>query len=60
MNGLADWLVNLPRYFAEFGEWLNTPVGIGDFTFTPLSALGVSAGLFVAVLVGLKIKNLIF
>lgn len=59
MNDIWDWFVNLPRYFAEFGNWLNQPIGWGDFSFTPLQALGVSAGAFFGVLIALKIKNLI-
>lgn len=59
MNGLADWLINLPRHFAEFGEWLNTPIGVGDWSFTPLGVFGASSLAFVGLLVVLKIKNLI-
>lgn len=59
MNDLAQWLLDLPQYFARFADWLNTPIGVGDWSFTPLMAFGASAGAFVAILIILKIKNLI-
>lgn len=60
MTELLDWLVNLPRHFAQFGEWLTTPIAIGDLSISPLAMLGSSAVAFVGVLVVLKIKNLIW
>lgn len=59
MNDLINWVLNLPKYFGQFGEWLNTPIGIGNVSLTPLAMLGASAGVFVGVLVALKIKSLI-
>ena len=59
MKELTEWLINLPRYFGEFGGWLTTPIQIGNVSLTPLAMFGASAGVFVAVLVALKIKNLI-
>ena len=60
MTDVIDWLVNLPRHFAEFGEWLTKPITIGSVSITPLGMFGSSALAFVGVLVALKIKNLIF
>ena len=58
MNELQEWLINLPRYFGEFGGWLITPIQIGNMSLTPLAMFGASAGVFVVVLIALKIKNL--
>lgn len=59
MNELAQWLIELPKHFAEFGGWLTTPIQIGSFSATPLAMFGASAGAFVGVLVILKIKSLV-
>lgn len=59
MSGLFDWLLQLPQTFGNVLDWLQTEVTIGNFSFTPFSALGASLGVFLAVIVGLKIKSLI-
>lgn len=59
MNGVQEWLINLPRYFADLGAWLTKDFHIGTLTITPLAALGVGLGVFLAVVVALKIKSLI-
>lgn len=54
-----QWLVDLPKSMGGFVDWLNTPYSIGSFQFTPLSVLGASFGVFVGIVIILKIKNLI-
>lgn len=60
MNDMIEWLVHLPQYFAQFGDWLVTPVGIGDLTISPIAMFGSGALVFVGVIIALKIKSLIF
>lgn len=58
-NGVWEWLVNLPKYMAGFVSWLTTPFSIGSLELTPLALFGASFGVFLAVVLVLKIKNLI-
>lgn len=40
MNDLVRWLVDLPKMFAQFGEWLVTP--LDNIGFSPLALFGVT------------------
>lgn len=59
MDWFFDWLINIPNYLADMYEWLNTPINIGTFSGTPLTMLGASAGVFLVVIIALKIKSLV-
>lgn len=59
MNEIYDWLLQLPQTFGNFLSWLNEPINIGSFQFTPLGALGGAAVGFIGVIIVLKIKSLI-
>ena len=50
MSELFDWLIHIPEYLAQFGNWLMTPLeGLG---WTPLAILGASAGVAVVAIIG--------
>lgn len=56
---MAEWLLELPQYLAQGLNWLTTPFYLGSLQITPLSIFGASFGAFIAVLLVLKVKNLI-
>lgn len=59
MDEMFNWLINIPTYLAEFGNWLVEPIRIGSIEFTPLGAFGVSALAFVGIILTLHIIHLV-
>lgn len=53
MENIFKWLLDLPRMFGEFGEWLNTPLDyIG---LTPLALFGIGG---LTAVIGVKVVRL--
>ena len=61
---LWEWAINLPRYFAEFGEWLITPLElkIGDWVIgkwdMPIVLFGAGMVGFIVLILALRMKGL--
>lgn len=52
-----DWVINIPKQFAEVGQWLNTPIFEG--WASPLEIIGYGLLGFVATIITFKMLRLI-
>lgn len=53
-NILFQWLLDLPATFAQFGEWLTTPLPY--INYTPLAIIGVTG---ITAIIGLLALRLV-
>jgi len=58
MNEFTDWLIHIPQYLGEFGNWLTSPIS-DLITLSPLQIVGVGALGFVMAVIIAKVIHLI-